>query len=230
MRIAAILHALDADLLSSHDCYFGGGTAIVLTHSEYRESLDIGFLISNIDGYGALRHLITGKKGINSIARTGSMLKSVREVRADQYGIRTMLQVADIEIKFEIVLESRIKLEKPGSKDRVCGVETLTSLDMAATKLLANSDRWADESTFCRDLIDISMINLSKTEFSHALKKAAQAYGESVRRDLIRAIEKLKKKPTRLDDCMDALMIEGMPKALIWKRIRTLNSWIEEKT
>jgi len=40
-RVAAVLEALDAELLLSHSCLFGGGTAITLRFGEYRESLDI---------------------------------------------------------------------------------------------------------------------------------------------------------------------------------------------
>jgi len=38
-------------------------------------------------------------------------LTQTRDVRADQYGIRTMLLEADQPIKFEIVLEGRIAKE-----------------------------------------------------------------------------------------------------------------------
>jgi hypothetical protein len=33
-----VLQSLNAELLRTHRCYFGGGTAIVLRHGEYRES------------------------------------------------------------------------------------------------------------------------------------------------------------------------------------------------
>ncbi|MBM3349738.1 MAG: nucleotidyl transferase AbiEii/AbiGii toxin family protein, partial [Betaproteobacteria bacterium] len=32
----------------AHQCFFGGGTAITLRHGEYRESVDIDFLISDV--------------------------------------------------------------------------------------------------------------------------------------------------------------------------------------
>ena len=40
-RIAALLRALDADLLAANSCWFGGGTAMALRYGEYRESVDI---------------------------------------------------------------------------------------------------------------------------------------------------------------------------------------------
>ena len=222
VRIATILQALDTELLAKHFCYFGGGTAIVLSRHEYRESADIDFLVSDRAGYQAIRQLMTGEGGIQTIARAGAELTAVREVRADQYGIRTMLRVAQVEIKFEIVLEGRINLEPPSLKDRICGVATLTPLDMIASKLLANSDRWMDDSVFSRDLIDLAMLEPSRQLLARAIEKAAAAYGESIVRDLGRAVEKLGKRVGRLDECMATLEIDRVPKALLWKRIRRL--------
>jgi len=146
----------------------------------------------------------------------------VRDIRADQYGIHTMLAVGGTELKFEIVLEGRISLESPGSPDRICGVATLTSTDMATRKILANSDRWADDSVNSRDLIDLAMLNLPSLQFKRALEKAKLAYGASAARDLKKAVEKLKKRPGRLGDCMRALKMEAIPEAVVWNQIRAV--------
>lgn len=219
IRIATILQALDAELLASHGCLFGGGTAIVLSHGEYRESLDIDFLVSNLPGYQALRKLLT-QGGIQSISREGMELDLAREIRADQYGIRTMLRMAETEIKFEIVLEGRIQLANP--EGRICGVCALTPLDMATSKLLANSDRWADDSVYSRDLIDLAMLEMDRPGLALAIEKASGAYGESIKSDLAKAIKALGERKGRLEECMDALKIDAVPKALLWKRIRDL--------
>ena len=222
LRIAAVLQSLDAEILRKHGCLFGGGTAITLMRSEYRESLDIDFLISDPAGYRDLRSALTGKKGLGAITRAGSVLTPAREIRADQYGIRTMLVVAGTEIKFEIVFESRIKLEQPGLGDQICGIATLTPLDLAASKLLANSDRWTDDSVFSRDLIDLAMLEPPRPHLLQAIAKASIAYGDAVARDLEKAIQRLKERPGRLDDCMAALKIDSLSKAVLWKRIRAL--------
>ena len=171
-RIAAILHALDADLLAANGCLFGGGTAMALRYGEYRESVDIDFLVSDPAGYRALRERLTGPGGVQAIARPGALLEAARAVRADQYGIRTLLRSDGIDIKFEIVSEGRIALQVPGAADRICGIATLTPLDMAATKLLANSDRWRDDAAMSRDLIDLAMMQPDDAMFRHALAKA----------------------------------------------------------
>ena len=49
-RIQLLLSALDAGFLTENECYFGGGTAIVLALNEYRESVDIGFLCASQAG------------------------------------------------------------------------------------------------------------------------------------------------------------------------------------
>jgi hypothetical protein len=49
------LQAFDAGLLAEARCYFGGGTAVVLLLGENRESIDIGFLGADRDGYRTVR-------------------------------------------------------------------------------------------------------------------------------------------------------------------------------
>ena len=222
IRVATILQALDAELLAKHHCRFGGGTAIVLSHGEYRESMDIDFLVSDQKGYRNLRELMTSAQGIQAIARAGTGLTSVRDVRADQYGFRTMLKVGDAEIKIEIVHEGRIELEAPGPDDRICGVTTLTCLDMATSKLLANSDRGSDDSTFSRDLIDLAMLELPSEVLNRAKEKACTPYGTSIENALAYSIASLKKRKGRLDVCMEALKMNEVPKAQLWGRIRNL--------
>jgi hypothetical protein len=220
--IATVLEALNADLLLGHGCAFGGGTAIALRYGEYRVSMDIDLLVSSRAGYRALRELVTSAGGVQALARPGAKLNEVRQVRVDQYGMRTMLDVIDVEIKFEIVHEGRVELELPGPADRICGVATLTPLDMATTKLLANSDRWADDGVQSRDLIDLAMMAPPRKLLNEAIAKASAAYGETVERDLSTAIERLRERPNRLDECMRALNMTNIPKALLWKRIRAL--------
>jgi hypothetical protein len=225
-RVAGVLQVLDAPRLHAHQCLFGGGTALALRYGEYRESVDIDFLVSHREGYGALRQLLSGPMGIAAICRAGidlaPLFTQTREVRADQYGIRTMLRVADVEIKFEIVLEARITLDAPGAGDLVCGVATLTPLDAAASKLLANSDRWRDDAVLCRDLIDLAMMAPPKALLRQAIAKAQGAYGASVEVDLRNAIQALRERPHRLDHCMQAMRVTTVPKALLWKRIKAL--------
>lgn len=221
-RIAHLMESLDAAVLASHACLFAGGTAIALRYGEYRESVDVDFLVSRVEGYRVLRQRLTGPEGMGAITRVGRSLACLREVRADQYGIRTLLQVDGANIKFEIVLEGRIELEPAGPDDRICGVSTLTPLDMVTTKLLANADRWRDDAVFSRDLIDLAMMAAPPRLMQQALRKAQTAYGDSVALCLTKAIDDLRQRPHRLDQCMRAMAMTSLSKAALWARIRAL--------
>ena len=220
-RIAQVLRALDGPLLHVHRCLFGGGTAIALRHGEYRESVDIDFLVSDLDGYRHLRQLLTAAGGIGNVVRAGAVLNQTRELRADQYGLRTALGVDGHDIKFEVLLEGRIELAPPGPGDLVCGIATLAATDMLVTKLLANADRWADDGAFNRDLIDLAMMAPTRALLRAAIAKAEQAYGAAVLRDLAQAIEQLTTRHGRLERCMQVMAME-VPKAVLWQKLRAL--------
>lgn len=221
-QIARVLSALDGPLLKAHSCLFGGGTVIALRFGEYRESVDIDFLVSDVAHYRSLRQLLTGAGGINAILLPGPQpVTQLRDIRADQYGIRTMLSVDNRPIKFEIVLEGRIELHAPTAKDEVCGIATLTPLDMAASKLLANSDRWGDDGVFNRDVIDLAMMQPRLPLLRQAIAKAEGAYGQAIRADLEKAIHRLQHRQGWLERCMQAMAMT-LPKALVWQRVRNL--------
>ena len=168
-------------------CWFGGGTAIVLRLGEYRRSLDVDFLCSDTDGYRELRNALVGK-GPRAIFPDD--VKSVRDVRADQYGIRMFLEHRGQPIKFEIVRESRITVE--GEADPVLRVPTLLVRDMFAEKLLANADRCMDRSTAYRDAIDLGrLVEANGSIPDDALTKTFAAYGDDIERKAVWVINKL---------------------------------------
>jgi hypothetical protein len=201
-RIAQLLERLDATLLLKHGCLFGGGTAIALSHDEYRESLDIDFVCSSVAGYRELRDLVK-LSGIDALFRRP--VATLRDPRIDQYGIRCAFAVGGIPLKFEVVFEGRIALADPGPNDRVSGVWTLTRDDMVTTKLMANSDRWADDAVMSRDLLDLAVLTPTGTLPATATAKAVQAYGDSIGIDLEKAKTHLLDRDGRLRECMRGL-------------------------
>jgi len=221
-RIARVLQALDGDRLRELRCWFGGGTAIALRHGEFRESVDIDFLVSDSEGYRELRQLLAGAGNIAPLLRAGAQpVQLGRDLRTDQYGIRTRLVVEGVEIKFEIVREARIALEEPGRGDVLCGVATLTTTDLAASKLLANSDRWRDDSAFSRDALDLAMMDLPPRHLQPAVAKARQAYGDAVVVDLQRALDGLRERPAHLERCLRVMSMH-LPPAAMQQRLRIL--------
>lgn len=218
--IAQVLYALNGELLREHHCLFGGGTAIALRYGEYRESVDIDLLVSSKAGYRELRQL--AGNGMPALCRDSYLpFEQTKDIRIDQYGIRTMFSVVGHDIKFEIVLEGRVELEEPGPDDTVCGVATLSPLDMATTKLLANSDHCYDDGAFNRDIIDLAMMKPSRRLLENAVLKAQAAYGNAILRDLAGAIERMETRDGWMERCMDVMAID-VPKAVLWKHIRAL--------
>lgn len=219
--IAGVLENLDADLLAQNRCYFAGGTVLALMHHEYRESNDIDFMISAVDGYRNLRILLTGKEGFAALAKAGGNIRQVAEVRADQYGIRGKIEVEGVAIKMEIVREARITFDSPGEQDRICGITTLSDLDLVTEKLLANSDRWLDAAIFSRDVIDLAMMGANRTLMKNAIEKAEIAYGAAVKKDLEKAIDRVLNKEGWIERCMEAMAV-SVPKADVLQRVLKL--------
>jgi hypothetical protein len=89
-RIQRILESLNPELLLRNQCLFGGGTAIVLTHGEYRQSVDVDMVVSSKGGYRELRGLVNSQ-GIEALMKHPLPLR--REARIDQYGIRCAFDI-----------------------------------------------------------------------------------------------------------------------------------------
>ncbi len=203
-RVARILDALNAQLLTEAACYFGGGTAIVLLLDEYRESVDVVLLCASHEGYRTLRNAVN-ENSLGPLLTQAMPL--ARAVRADRYGIRTFLMVDDVPIKFEIVREDRIPLQAqthPGIP-----ILTLSQVDMFAEKLLANTDRWADRSTTSRDIIDLAMMVHHWGPIPpSAWLKVEDAYGASARRAFVKAQEPLADE-AHLAECLRKMSMEA---------------------
>ena len=204
--ILAALRALDGDLLMDAKCFFGGGTAIVLALGEYRKSVDIDFLCSDKDGYRTVRTALAGEKTLAPILRDGAELACLRDVKADQYGLRSAVRVLGVNIKFEIVREARIDLA--GVVDPRYGVPVLSKPLMYAEKLLANSDRWNDVAVASRDILDLSMmISRWGPVPDTAWAIAEDVYGAKIREDYAKAVAKIRQ-PTHIERCAEEMQIE----------------------
>lgn len=203
-RVQQILESLNPDLLLRNQCLFGGGTAIVLTHGEYRESVDVDLIVSSKPGYRELRGLVNSQ-GIDALMKRPIPLR--REARIDQYGIRCAFDVDSAAIKFEIVFEGRVDLQDPMPEDCVNGLWALTVRDKVATKLMANSDRWADDSVWSRDIIDLAVLTNGQTADPAGVAAAVGAYGSSVLVDFEKARTNLLEREGWLLNCMKRMQI-----------------------
>ncbi len=124
---AQVLKALDTDTLLRAQPRYGGGTAIVLNLGEYRKSVDIDFLCASQEGYRLLREATFGGS-LDKVLAAESGVAVLREVRANQYGIRKQVEAGETRINFEIVREGRIYLS--GNLDTRLGVPALSRTDM----------------------------------------------------------------------------------------------------
>jgi Domain of unknown function (DUF1814). len=186
--IAEALQSMDHGFLERSKCYFGGGTAIVLMNGEYRLSLDVDFLCADIDGYRELRSAIV-QRGAPAVF--GAEVETLREFKADQYGIRGLVSLHGQRIKFEIVREARIALAGEASP---FGVPMLTVESQFAEKLLANADRCLDKSVAYRDAIDLGYLVHSNGSIpAKSIEIAEIAYGGDVVRSVGKVLERLGK-------------------------------------
>lgn len=199
--IAAVLRAVDADLIAEANCYFGGGTAITLLLGEYRQSWDIDFLCADLAGYRLLRNRI-----VDDIAPfVRPPIEQVGSLRKDQYGIRTRVRFGAAVIKLEIIFEARIPLQ--GGWEPALGVATLDRVSLYASKLLANADRGLDAGALSRDLIDLAMMVGTWGPIPpEAWELADHAYGDHVKKAYHAALRKLDD-PAYFAHCCDQLSI-----------------------
>ncbi|OGA67703.1 MAG: hypothetical protein A3G81_11225 [Betaproteobacteria bacterium RIFCSPLOWO2_12_FULL_65_14] len=215
-RMARVLSLMDAGFLEQAQCFFGGGTQLVMAHGEFRESRDIVFLVSSQAGLRMLRQTVN-ERSLGKIFKGAILLE--REVRTDRDAIRTFInEEASAEpLKFEIVLEGRIELR--GSMDAALGVPTLELPTAIAEKLLANADRGRAREHRSRDAIDLAFLSLQVDEpqFLSGYDIAQAAYGEVIVRQLDEVLKTLRLDAKYRAQCIDDLLIEdakGLRKGL----------------
>lgn len=188
-KIAGLLRNMDAEFLLENLCWFAGGTAIVLTHGEYRRSLDLDFLCSDVDGYRNIRNAVFDR-GLAVLF--SPPVRQLRDIRADAYGVRTLVEYEGLAIKFEIVREARVQLA--GALSSQLNVPLLARDDMFAEKLLANADRCFDRAVAYRDAVDLGRLVEANGGGipQSSIQKAEAAYGEDIARKAFGILDHLK--------------------------------------
>ena len=204
-KVITILNSLRSDFLNQISAFFGGGTLLTLLYGEYRRSKDIDFLCPVGDGYRMLRSEIYDKN-YKAIFKNFSDISLPREIKADQYGIRFVVKVEDIPIKFEIVAEARISFQK-AEYHEWSDVPCLSFADSFSEKLLSNSDRWADRAVKSKDLIDLSMLRLQSEIPETSVRKAESAY--PVMKPLEKSVIIFQSEPDYRTNCFSSLQIQN---------------------
>jgi hypothetical protein len=213
--VLALLDRLDATVLRDAACWLAGGTAVSLRCSEFRLSRDVDFLCASRAGYRELRERVyrAGARGLFS-----GEVSLRRDLRADRYGIRMVVDIDAQPIKLEIVSEGRIELD--GAQDAELPVARLQDTDLVATKLLANEDRFLDDAALGRDIIDLVMLEHVIGGLPDAAwDKARGAYGPSVEDAYRRALARLNDEPALLARASEKLAITDEARRVIEERL-----------
>ena len=216
--LRALLSTVDAALCHDTDCWLGGGTAVSLRCDGFRLSRDVDFLCASRDGYARLRERVWQHDAQGLFTRPVTV---VRPLRVDRYGIRVVVGVEATAIKLEIVSEGRIDLR--GVDDPALPVPRLSDADLVAEKLLANEDRYADDATLSRDILDLILLEHTLGALPEsAWIKARSAYGPSVDTAYTRALHRLRDRPDHLLRTLDGLSITAPARAVIAARLAQL--------
>lgn len=202
-KILTILESFNQNLLNESFAYFGGGTLITLDFGEYRSSKDVDFICPvSTSGYKNLRTAIYDG-GYEALFSDLTQIK-VGHGTTDQYGIRMLVTIEDLRIKTEIIAEARFELDPPRYL-KWTPVPCLSLNDCFTSKLLANSDRFRDDSIEARDLIDLAVLRLNSPIPPSAIDKAEKTY--EVIRPLKETIERFQARPDFRDKCFEGLQI-----------------------
>jgi hypothetical protein len=203
-KILTILNSLNADLFMEGSAYFGGGTLLALDFGEYRWSKDVDFICPvSSSGYRRLRSAIF-EGGYEALFSDLSQVQVGRGT-TDQYGIRMVVNVEGVPIKTEIIAEARFELDAP-RYPTWSPLACLSLNDCFTAKLLANSDRYLDDSVEARDLIDLAVLRLQSPIPETAIEKAERAY--EVIRPLKAAVQRFQSKPNSRERWFSSLQID----------------------
>lgn len=217
-RALALLDRLDATRLREASAWFAGGTAVSLRCGEFRVSRDLDFLCASIEGYRELRARVRvdGARGLFH-----GDVDLLREPRVDRYGIRLAVGFGDVALKLEIVSEGRISLV--GIDDSALPVARLADDDLIAEKLLANDDRYLDDSALGRDAVDLLMLERTCGGLAPAAwAKARGAYGASVDHAWDQALRRMRARPDLLARAFDAMSVTAEARAVVAARLAAL--------
>lgn len=214
----ALLERLDAARLREACAWFAGGTAISLRCGEFRVSRDVDFLCASNEGYRDLRARVRGEGARGLFLRDVALL---REPRVDRYGIRLALGLGDVALKLEIVSEGRILLA--GADDPALPVARLADDDLVAEKLLANDDRYLDDSALGRDALDLLMLERTLGALPDAAwTKARVAYGATVDRAWAQALRRMRARPDLVARAFDAMGVSSEARDVVAAKLEAL--------
>lgn len=210
-KIVQVLSLIDAPLFAQSQCYFGGGTAVALLLSEFRESVDIDFMVTR-EGYANLRSRVDQGSMDRLFATRHPDVRLPADVRIDRDAIRARIEVGGERMKFEIIRAGNTEIE---GEETQLPVMTMTRSSLVAEKLLANCDRWLDRSFMSKDVVDLCMMKLEWGFPAEALAIAERSYGIDPIEHFDRARKALVADPKYFVSVMEALKVDPVSRLKI---------------
>lgn len=116
--------------------------------------------------------------------------------------------------------EHRSVVALVGSSDPELLVARLSDEDLVAEKILANADRFLDDSSLGRDVLDLIVLAHHLGELpAGAWEKARDAYGSSVDRAFARALQRMRDRPDLLQRSLETLDVRAEAREIIGARL-----------
>ncbi|NJO94279.1 MAG: nucleotidyl transferase AbiEii/AbiGii toxin family protein [Hydrococcus sp. RM1_1_31] len=158
------LASIDAEILVECQSYFGGGSLTARRCNDFRRSFNIDLIVDSKIKFNRFRDYVDEGDNLFKSDRVRLIRRYVK-----QYELILMLEVNGRPIKLEIVTVD-FALESPDYLDGL-SVPCLSLIDCYCAKLLANSNRFEEESTFNRDLIDLCALRANTSLPEATLQK-----------------------------------------------------------
>lgn len=200
-RIDKILAEFDLTPIPDFPAQLAGGTLLSMEQGRYRLSQDLDF-ISNEDSYYRLYNWFIDFDP--QVLFPSDDIK-VTNIRKDRISIRMQVQIEDTPLKVEFIAEERFELEPADFSNSK--IAKLSFNDRVTTKLLANRDRYLDDSCFSRDLIDLAMLR-RLDRFDEYLFNRCK-YNYKIKESLIEAVTRFQEKAERRQRCYSMLQIDN---------------------
>jgi len=147
------------------------------------------------------------------------------ELIRSRWGVRERRPTATLEVRDD---ELSVEIDLSGVDGGRLHVPCLDKKSCFAEKLLANEDRWHDDSVLNRDAIDLGFMieGWGAAPALEGLDAARAAYGETVVKSAERAARKLLERKDYFKKCMTGLRVDDTGTLLKGlKRLSAIGSW-----
>ena len=181
--IMGVLRRMDAAFLLENRCFLSGGTAAAMELGEYRRAEGMRFLTEG--GFSAIRCGVA-HNSFGPVFREQPDL--AREVRPDQFGVRSFVNTDDGPIKLEILWTHA----PPGVGAPRTGwpVPLVGRRALVTGLVLALFDLGSPKRAYFRNLVDLAFTSASwgNDVLADAMATCEQAFGERISEGLATAL------------------------------------------